>query len=162
LKKFLILLLALIATPALAQNTASTSIIRVQGAPAGIGAPVQVVVRGDNAIWRYANGATGILSNTTTAVTIKTAAGAGVRNYVTGCQINTTAFGAAAVLVIRDGAGGTVIWANTVPTAGWLTPVNLIFDTPLRGTANTLLEVATATANTSGTAFVNCQGYTGP
>lgn len=112
--------------------------------------------------WSYANGATGILSNTTTAVTIKTAAGASVRNFIDSCTINTTAFGAAVPLVIRDGAAGTIIWSQTVPTAGWLTPVNIQFRMPLRGTANTLLEIATPTANTSGTVYVSCQGHTGP
>lgn len=111
--------------------------------------------------WNYTNGATGILSNTTTAVTIKTAAGAGVRNFIDSCTINTTAFGAAVPLVIRDGAGGTILWAQTVPTVGWLSPVPITFQMPLRSTANTLLEIATPTANTSGTVWVSCQGHTG-
>lgn len=112
--------------------------------------------------WQYASGTTGILSNTTTAVTIKTAAGAGIRNYIKTCQITTTAFGAAVPLAIRDGAGGTVIWSNQVATSGWLTPQNITFEPPIRGTANTLLEVVTTTANTSGTAMVNCQGFVAP
>jgi len=112
-------------------------------------------------IWRYTSGTTPILSNTTTAVTIKTAAGASVRNYIDSCQLTTTAFGASVPLAIRDGAAGTVIWALTVPTAGFLQPVNILFETPLQGTANTLLEVVTTTANTSGTVTFNCQGHTG-
>lgn len=111
--------------------------------------------------WSYSNGATGILSNTTTAVTIKTAGGAGIRNYIDSCTINTTAFGASVPIAIRDGAGGTVLFAVSVPTAGYLQPVNIVFQQPLRGTANTLLEVVTTSANTSGTAWVNCQGHTG-
>lgn len=111
--------------------------------------------------WYYSNGATGILSNTTTAVTIKAAAGSGVRNYIDSCTINTTAFGAAVPIVLRDGAAGTVRWAANVPTAGWLTPVSIVFNVPLQGTANTLWEVATPTANTSGTVWVSCQGHTG-
>lgn len=110
--------------------------------------------------WTYSSGATGILSNTTTAVTVKAAAGASLRNYITGIQISTTAFGATVPIVIRDGAGGTVLWAGNVPTAGWLTPVTITFPVPLKGTANTLVEVATPTANTTGTAWVNLQGYT--
>lgn len=121
-----------------------------------------VVQRGlSSTYWTYSNGATGILSNTTTAVTIKTAAGASVRNYIDSCQINTTAFGTSVPLAIRDGAGGTVIWAMSVPTAGFLQPVTVSFGVPLRSTANTLLEVVTTTANTSGTVWVNCQGHTG-
>lgn len=111
--------------------------------------------------WYYTNGTTGILSNTTTAVTIKTAAGASVRNYIDGLQIATTAFGASVPVAIRDGAGGTVIWSANVPTAGLLTPVVIRFPVPLRSTANTLLEIVTPTANTSGTVWVNVQGHTG-
>ena len=111
--------------------------------------------------WSYANGVTGILSNTTTAVTMKAAAGAGVRNYIDSLQINTTAFGASSPIVIRDGAGGAVLFALNVPAAGFLNPINILFETPLRGTANTLLEVATTTANITGTAWVNAQGHTG-
>lgn len=111
--------------------------------------------------WYYTNGNTGILSNTTTAVTMKTAAGASVRNYIDSCTINTTAFGAAVPLSFRDGAGGTVIFSLNVPTGGFLTPINIEFKVPLRSTANTLLEVVTPTANTSGTVWVNCQGHTG-
>lgn len=121
-----------------------------------------VVQKGlSSTVWRYANGASGILSNTTTAVTIKAAAGASVRNYIDSCQINTTAFGASVPIAIRDGAAGTVIFALNVPTAGFLQPVTIVFETPLQGTANTLLEVVTTTANTTGTAWVNCQGHTG-
>lgn len=111
--------------------------------------------------WYYASGATPILSNTTTAVTIKTAAGASVRNYIDACQLTTTAFGASVPLALRDGAGGTVRFALTVPTAGFLQPVLINFSPPLQGTANTLWEVVTTTANTTGTVTLNCQGHTG-
>ncbi len=112
-------------------------------------------------IWNYSNGATGILSNTTTAVTIKTAAGASVRNYIDSLQITTTAFGTSVPIAIRDGAGGTILWAMNVPTAGYLQPVTIVFETPLKGTANTLLEIVTTTANTTGTVWVSAQGHTG-
>lgn len=110
--------------------------------------------------WRYTSGTSPILSNTTTAVTIKTAGGAGVRNAIDSCQLTTTAFGASVPLAIRDGAGGTVVWALTVPTAGFLQPVTIVFEQPLVGTANTLTEVVTTTANTSGTVTLSCQGHT--
>jgi hypothetical protein len=110
--------------------------------------------------WRYTSGTSPILSNTTTAVTIKTAAGAGVKNAIDGCQLTTTAFGASVPLAIRDGASGTVMWALTVPTAGFLQPVTFTFEQPLVGSANTLIEVVTTTANTSGTVTLNCQGHT--
>jgi len=111
--------------------------------------------------WYYTSGTSAILSNTTTAVTIKTAAGASVRNYIDACQIASTALGASVPLAIRDGAAGTVIWAMRPPTAGWTNPVYINFSPPLRSTANTLLEIVTTTADTSGTFDVNCQGHTG-
>ena len=111
--------------------------------------------------WSYTSGASPILSNTTTAVTIKASAGASVRNYITSIQLTTTAFGASVPLAIRDGAGGTVLWAVVVPTAGFLQPVQFTFPVPLKGTAATLLEIVTTTANTSGTVTANIQGFTG-
>ncbi|MEI6644062.1 MAG: hypothetical protein WCL10_18735 [Novosphingobium sp.] len=111
--------------------------------------------------WTYTSGTSPILSNTTTAVTIKAAAGASVRNYIDSCQITTTAFTTSVPLALRDGAGGTVIWALTVPTTGFLQPVIVTFNPPLRGTANTLWEIVTTTANTVGTVTANCSGHTG-
>lgn len=111
--------------------------------------------------WNYSSGITGILSNTTVAVTFKAAAGASVRNFIDSCQIITTAFTTSVPLAIRDGAGGAVLWAAQVPAAGFLQPVPIVFTTPLRGTANTLLEAVTTTANTTGTVMLNCQGHTG-
>jgi hypothetical protein len=110
--------------------------------------------------WRYTSGASPILSNTTTAVTIKTAGAAGVKNAIDSIQLTTTAFGASVPLAIRDGAGGTVLWALTVPTAGFLQPVTIVFEQPIVGSAATLLEVVTTTANTSGTVTLNVQGHT--
>lgn len=113
----------------------------------------------DGRDWSYVPEVAGI-SNTTTAVTIKAAAGALLRNYITAIQVSTTtALGAATVLAIRDGAAGTVLWRLSLPTtinpAGW----SFTFPTPLVGTANTLLEVVTLTANVTGAIYVNVQGY---
>lgn len=113
----------------------------------------------DGKDWFYVPAVAGIL-NTTTAVTIKAAAGTNVRNYITAIQVSTNvALGTATVLAVRDGAGGTVLWRLSLPTtinpAGW----SFTFPTPLRGTANTLLEVVTLTATTTGTVWVNAQGY---
>ena len=111
--------------------------------------------------WSYVPAVAGI-SNTTTAVTIKDAV-AGQRNYITGIQVSTnSALGAATVLAIRDGAGGTVLFRLAIPTtinpAGW----SFVFPTPLRSTANTLLEVVTLTASVTGAVWVNVQGYVAP
>ena len=111
--------------------------------------------------WNYTSGTTPILSNTTVAVTIKAAAGASVRNYISSCQITTTSFTTSGPLALRDGAAGAVLWALVVPTAGFTMPAIINFVPPLRGTANTLVEIVTTTANTSGTVTANCQGFTG-
>lgn len=107
--------------------------------------------------WVYAAAASGIV-NTTTAVTVKAAAGAGIRNYIKNMQIMAEALGTATEFVVRDGAAGTVLFRTKITTAG--ANINLNFDIPLRGTANTLLEVATLTASTTGAVYVNMQGYT--
>lgn len=110
--------------------------------------------------WSYA-AATGGISNTTTAVAVKAAGAAGLRNYITGMQVSSDALGAASELVIRDGASGTVLWRLKIGTAGILS-YNISFQSPLKGTAATLLEVATLTASVTGGVFVNVQGYTAP
>ena len=110
--------------------------------------------------WSYAAAAAGIL-NTTTAVTIRAAAGAGLRSYLTGIQIMAETLTNATELAIRDGAGGTVLWRTKIPTGG-LGTTTINFDNPLRSTANTLLEVVTLTASGAGAVFFNAQGYTAP
>lgn len=179
LKRLLLALaaLALTASPALAQRQYPTAPDNVSPAPGVV--PLQCTAAGASCApqsgdvngtsvtngvsstrWFYTSGVSPILSNTTTAVTIKAAAGAGIKNVIDACQITTTAFGASVPLVLRDGAGGTVKFALTVPAAGFLQPVQISLPSPLVGTANTLWEVATPTANTSGTVTFNCQGHT--
>jgi hypothetical protein len=110
--------------------------------------------------WNYA-AASGGISNTTTAVTIAAAAGASLRNYVTGIQVNATALGAATEIAIRDGAGGAVLWRGEIGTAGLSNGRDIVFPVPLKGTANTLLEVVTLTASVTGAVYFNAQGFTG-
>jgi hypothetical protein len=107
--------------------------------------------------WSYA-AATGGITNTTTAVTVK-AAVASIRNYVSAIQIDWDTLGAATEIAIRDGAGGTVLWRGKLQTTSGQRAVTL--PVPLRGTANTLLEVVTLTASITGSVFVNLQGFTG-
>lgn len=109
--------------------------------------------------WNYAAAGSGIV-NTTTAVTIKAAAGSGIRNYITSLQISTDTLGTTTELAIRDGAGGTVLWRGKLLTTA-LPTVSIPFESPLKGTANTLLEVVTLTASTGGV-YVNAQGFTAP
>ena len=109
--------------------------------------------------WVYA-AATGGITNTTTAVTIKAAGAASIRNYVTGIDIMAQALGAATEVAIRDGAGGAVLWRTYIGTGGQVL-THVAFPTPLKGTAATLLEVVTLTASVTGAVFFNAQGYQG-
>lgn len=123
-------------------------------------APLSVNPFVQAANWSYA-AATGGISNTTTGVTVKAAAGASVRNYVTGLQLEADALGAATEFVINDGAAGTVLWRGKIGTAG-LAQQGVVFNPPLQGTANTLIEIKTLTASITGGVFANLQGFTGP
>jgi len=108
--------------------------------------------------WNYAAAASGI-ANTTTAVTIK-AAVAAMRNYITRIQIAHDALTTGGEFVIRDGAAGTVLFRTPLQTTAQELR-DIAFDPPLRGTAGTLLEVATLTASGAGGVYVNVQGFTG-
>lgn len=123
------------------------------------GNPLAVSAASPGSAWNYAAAGSGI-SNTTTAVPIKAAAAAGIRNYLTGLQITSEALGAATELAIRDGAGGTVLWRTKIGTGGIIGGTAIRFDPPLRGTAATLLEVVTLTASITGAVYVNAQGFT--
>lgn len=109
--------------------------------------------------WSYA-AASGGITNTTTAVTFKTAVASNV-NYVTGISYCTNgALGAATELAIRDGAAGTVIWRTAITTSGLAGGESIVFPTPLKSTAGNLLEVVTLTASITGAVYFNAQGYT--
>lgn len=108
--------------------------------------------------WAYAAASLGIV-NTTTAVTIKAAAGAGLKNYITGISFMAEALGTATELAIRDGAGGAVLWRTKIGTGGVVGGTSIVFPSPLKGTANTLLEVVTLTASTTGAVYFNATGY---
>lgn len=99
-------------------------------------------------------GATGGITGTAD-VALAAAGGAGVRNYLTAIQFKNTS-AVASEIVIKDGA--TVIWRGQVSASmtvmdGWT------FNPPLRGTANTALNVAMLTTATA--TIVSAQGYTG-
>lgn len=109
--------------------------------------------------WSYPAAAGGI-SNTTTAVTMVAAAGIGIRNYLTAIQVSAGTLGAASEIAVRDGAGGTVIWRGFISTAGGNQSV--VLSSPIKSTANTLLEVVTLTATVTGAVYINAQGYQAP
>lgn len=108
--------------------------------------------------WSYAPPVNGI-TNTSTAVTIKTAAGSGIRNYLTGVQLSSDPLGSGTEFVIRDGAGGAVLWRSKLTTAGFA-PSNLVLARPIISSPNTLLEIVTLTPTLTGGVFFNGQGYT--
>lgn len=126
-----------------------------------VGALIQKPFSIPEADWTYAAAASGI-SNTTTAVTIKAAGAAGLRNYITSLHISSDALGAATEFAIRDGAAGTVLWRMKLTTAGVIGGQTIVFPTPLRGTAATLLEIVTLTASITGALYVNAAGYVAP
>lgn len=143
-----------------ANPTAGTTARHQQAIGTLIGVPISKPYSIPEAEWSYAAAASGIV-NTTTAVTIKTAAGAGVRNYITSIQVMSEALTTATELAIRDGAGGTVIWRTKIPTTG-LPSIQFDFTNPIKSTANTLLEVVTLTASGAGAVYFNAQGYAAP
>lgn len=124
-----------------------------------IGAAVNKPFQVPELDWSYPAAAGGI-SNTTTAVTMVAAAGSGIRNYLTAVQISAGALGAATEVAIRDGAAGTVIWRGFISTAGGNQSV--VLSSPIKSTANTLLEVVTLTATVTGAVYINAQGYQAP
>jgi hypothetical protein len=104
--------------------------------------------------WNFA-GATGGIVNTT-AVPIAAAAGAGIRNYVAAVQYFNSA-AVASEVEIRDGV--TVIWRGFVP-ASMTVPAQIVFPVPLRGTANTAVNIALLTTATA--TRVSAQGHVSP
>lgn len=104
--------------------------------------------------WSYAAASGGITN--TTGVTAKAAGAAGVRNYITRVQVINGHATVSTDVQIRDGASGTVLWRGFAQAAGG--GVSAEFDPPLRGTANTLVEVACGTTGTA--TYFNLQGYT--
>lgn len=103
--------------------------------------------------WQYATPSGTPITNTSD-VAAKAAAAAGIRNYVTGFYAyNNSA--TASVIVVKDGS--TVMFTGYLPANG---SVNVQFETPLRGTAATAVNVALITTATS--TYISLQGFTSP
>jgi outer membrane murein-binding lipoprotein Lpp len=113
----------------------------------------QVAADPKGAQWAYVATAGGLLS--TTAVPIRTAE-AGKRHYITSLQATLGGALTGTVVMVRDGAGGPVLWRGAV---GPNSTIAATFPTPLRGTTGALLEVVLA-SNVSAAAFFNAQGFT--
>lgn len=110
--------------------------------------------------WKYAAASGGIV-NTTTGVTLAAAGGTGLSVYITSMQLRSETLTNATEIALRDGAGGTVLWRSKINSSG-TDLVNVTFENPIKGTANTLLEFATLTASGTGAVYVNAQGYYAP
>jgi len=83
------------------------------------------------------------------------AAGAGVRNYMTGLQyINSGA--TAGEIVVKDGAN--VIWRGYAP-GGMESLASIFFSTPLRGSPNTTMSIGLLMGQMA--VRVSAQGYKG-
>lgn len=101
--------------------------------------------------WSYAAATSGITN--TSDVAAKAAAGAGIRNYVTGAQVVNAHATVGTEVVIKDGS--TVIWRGyAAPVGGG---VSAKFDPPLRGSANAAINVANIT--TGSATYFNLQGF---
>lgn len=107
--------------------------------------------------WSYAAAAGGLV--TTGGVTAKAAGGGSVRNYITGVDVINSHQTIGTEILIRDGAGGTVLHRGWAQFAGG--GYARSFDPPLQGTANTLVEIAEVTATATAGVLVNLQGFTG-
>jgi len=125
---------------------------RMRGDTAGLVTQIAIT----SSRWQYAAASGGIVSSTA-GVTIAAAAGASVRNYLSSLEIDNATLGATTEFVVRDGASGTVIWRGFLDTAA--SRRQITFNPPLKGSANTLMEVAAITSVTGGI-YVNAQGYT--
>jgi len=104
--------------------------------------------------WQYAAASGGIV-NTADNVLIA-AAGANIKNYLTGLSV-ANANATASEIVIKDGAS-TVIWRMYLAANA---PIQSIeFVTPLQSSANSALTVACITTGTQ--TYINAQGYKAP
>jgi len=104
--------------------------------------------------WQYAAASGGIV-NTADNVLIA-AAGANIKNYLTGLSV-ANANATASEIVIKDGAS-TVIWRMYLAANA---PIQSIrFSTPLQSSANTALNVACITTGTQ--TYISAQGYKAP
>lgn len=103
--------------------------------------------------WTYVAATGGITD--TTAVTIKAAAGAGKKLYISAMQFSNSGAGTSE-FVVNCGAAGTALYRGFVQATQPTTEIR--FPVPLQCTANTLLEVKLGTGTTMAFRF-NAQGY---
>ena len=139
--------------------TQDQTLVAGDASDAGITTGQQLIIKpyaDANIDWQFA--VTTPIANTVDVV-IKAASGvAGIRNYLTGISITNSSATIPTEVVVKDGL--TVIWRGFVGANTLANSVQgVTFPTPLRGTANTALNVACIT--TAASVYVNAQGYTG-
>jgi hypothetical protein len=94
------------------------------------------------------------LRTDTVVFNVKAAGAAGVRNYLTDLQYQNSHATVGSEIQVLDGA--TVIWRGYAPP-NMTIPAVIHFNTPLRGTAATGMNVQIITTGTN--TFINTQGY---
>lgn len=94
-------------------------------------------------------------TNGTAEVSLLTAAGVGIKNYITTISVVNTGT-TSALITFKDGAGGSTLWTTIAPALGGS---NITFPIPIATTANTAFVFASGTAVTS--IYANAAGYTG-
>jgi hypothetical protein len=104
--------------------------------------------------WSFVGPIAGLTTAADTSA--KAAAGASVRNYVTALQVQNTS-GTASEFQIKDGAA-TVLWRCLLPANSSF--LDITFPSPLKGTANTALNIQAVTAGS--VVVANLQGYAAP
>lgn len=107
------------------------------------------------ATWKYVGAAGGLV--TTSAITIKTAGGAGVVNYITSILLVNSHQTIGTEIVINDGAAGTAIFRTWCQFAGG--GCFMKCDPPLASTANTLLEIKEITTTATAGVVAEIIGY---
>jgi hypothetical protein len=107
--------------------------------------------------WQFASVAGGIVMSTADTA-LAAAAGAGLKNYLTGLHISHDALGAVTEYVIKDGS--TVIFRGKLQTAA-AENIPIRFASPLKTSANAALNFALG-SSVAGGVFVNAQGYVAP
>ena len=136
-----------------ARSTAPTAVANadaVRGIATLLGKQVTIPYAIPASTWTYASPAA--VTDTADDVA-KTAAGAGIRNYITGVQVFNGHDTVGTEVVIKDGT--TVLWRGWAEQTGG--GCSARFDPPLRGTANTAVNVANITTGSS--TYFNLQGY---
>lgn len=106
--------------------------------------------------WQVTTGTTPI--TTSADQTIRTSAGANIRNYLYSMQVYNTSPSTSTVVVVKDIS--TVIWVGAVPAYTSAAPnskIEVKFDPPLRGTANSTMSFACITPNAN--VYASFQGF---